>query len=115
MNKLAISKILPDYEVYTIRFNEKEPWTGKWKVESSSQGGGIWAMKQEGDIVISTRDSDYEFKGKVKGNQLKGKMAGASGSYDPFIIEMLSDRMSFKGTADMATSRTNHLKGKRVE
>ena len=72
-------------------------------------------MKQEGNTVKSTRDSSYDFKGKVQGNQLKGKITSVSGTYDPFILEMLSDGMSFKGTADMGTSRTNHLKGKRIE
>ena len=99
----------------TVKINEAEPWTGKWKVESNSQGGGIWAMKQEAEIVKSTRESAYEFKGKIRGNQLKGKLVGASGSYDPFMIELLSDSMSFKGTVDMATGRTNHLRGKRIE
>ena len=71
-------------------------------------------MKQEGVIVKSTRDSDYEFKGKIKGNQLKGKIAGASGSNDPFIIEMPSDGMTFKGTLEYV-GRTYYLKGKRIE
>jgi hypothetical protein len=31
--------------------NENEPWTGIWKVESTTQGGGIWAMKQEGKTI----------------------------------------------------------------
>ena len=97
-----------------IKINDEEPWTGKWKVESNSQGSGLWAMKQEGKIVTSTRDSASEFKGKVQGNQLKGKLVGASGSYDPFIIEMLSDGLSFTGTLEII-NRTNQLKGRRVE
>jgi hypothetical protein len=71
-------------------------------------------MKQEGQIVKSTRDSAYDFKGKIRGNQIIGKMVGASSTYDPFIIEMLSDSMSFKGTLDFV-GRTYHLKGKRIE
>ena len=114
-NKEAVSRILSDDEISHIQFNENEPWTGKWRVESNSQGGGIWAMKQEAETVKSTRDSAYEFKGKVRGNQLKGKVVGASGSYDPFTIELLSDSMSFKGTIEMATGRTNHIKGRRIE
>jgi hypothetical protein len=98
-----------------IKINEKEPWTGKWKVESSSRGGGIWAMKQKGDIVESTRDSAYDYKGKVRGNQLKGNIVGASRMLLPFVLEMSSDGMSFQGTADIATSKNNHLKGRRIE
>ncbi len=105
----------PEAPIAHIVVNKNEPWTGKWKVETTSQGGGIWAMKQEGQVVKSTRDSAYEFKGKVQGNRLKGNMFGASGTLLPFAIEMPSDAMSFKGTADMGTSRTNHLKGKRIE
>lgn len=72
-------------------------------------------MKQEGHVVESTRDSAYEFKGKVQGNRLKGNMFGASGTLLPFAIEMPSDVMSFKGTVDMATGRTSHIKGRRIE
>ena len=95
-----------------IIINEKEPWTGKWKVESSSMGRGIWAMKQEGKIVKSTRDSAFDFKGEVQGNQLKGQLVVG---YYPFTMEMSSDSLSFIGTLDWATSNTNHLKGKRIE
>ena len=103
---------MSDITTANIKVNEKEPWTGKWKVESSSQGRGIWAMKQEGKIVKSTRDSAYDFKGKVQGNQLKGQLVVG---YYPFTMEMSSDSLSFIGTLDWATSNTNHLKGKRIE
>ena len=99
--------------VNQIKINDKEPWTGKWKVESTSQGAGIWAMKQEGNIVKSTRESTYDFKGKVQGSQLRGKL-DADSIYYPLTLEMPSDRMSFKGTLEMI-GRTNHLKGKRIE
>ncbi len=95
-----------------IKVNKKEPWTGKWKVESTSQGRGIWAMKQEGNTVESTSGSAFKFKGIVQGNQLKGKIDG-SGSI-PFVIEMPPDGMSFKGTLDII-GRTYHLKGQRIE
>jgi hypothetical protein len=35
-------------------------------------------------------------------------------TYDPFIIEMPSDSMSFNGTLEFI-GRTYHLKGKRIE
>ena len=47
VNTVAVSKTFSNNAASQIQFNEKEPWTGKWKVESTSQGGGIWAMKQE--------------------------------------------------------------------
>lgn len=82
-------------------------------MDSNSQGSGIWAMKQDKEIVQSTRDSAFDFRGKVQGNQLKGKI-DADGIYYPLTIIMPSDRMSFKGTLVMI-GRTNHLKGKRIE
>ncbi len=103
----------PEVPIARIELDEKEPWTGKWKVESNSQGSGIWAMKQEGQVVKSTRESTYDFKGKVQGNQLRGNM-DADGIYYPLTLEMPSDRMSFKGTLEMI-GRTNHLKGRRIE
>ena len=97
-----------------VKINEKEPWTGKWKVESTYQWDGMWAMKQEGEIVKSTGVSDYDFKGKVKGNQLKGKMVDDYGMVLPVVIEMPSDGMSFKGTLEFI-GWTYHLKGNRIE
>ena len=105
-----------DITISQIKINEKEPWTGKFKVESSSQGSGVWAMKQEGQIVKSTKESDFEFKGKVQGNKLKGKIVGASRTYYLFTLEMASDNFSFTGTWNLlAHSTPQHLKGKRIE
>ena len=98
--------------VNKIKINEKEPWTGKWKVESAYGLNGVWAMKQEGQIVKSTRDSSFDFKGKVQGNQLKGKLIYATGLYMPFIIEMPLERMSFNGSM-FVYGRRYILKGKR--
>jgi hypothetical protein len=94
----------------------KEPWTGVWKVESSSMyQGGIWALKQSGKTVVSTRQSRYKLKGKVEGNQLKGKFYYGPGSAArTFSIKISSDGQSFKGTADVWQG-TAHLKGKRKE
>ena len=75
---------------------------------------GLWAMKQEGQIVKSTRNGAFEFKGKVQGNQLKGKM-DFSGTYLPFIIEIPSDGMSFKGSLNYFGGRSYILKGNRIE
>ena len=105
----------PEIITSNFQINEKEPWTGKWKVEASTQVSGIWAMKQEGHIVKSTRDSAYEFNGKVQGNQLSGNFGPTYGQYSPFIIEMHSDSMSFKGSLDYFGSLRNTLKGKRIE
>ena len=97
-----------------VKTNKDEPWTGKWKVESTSQGSGIWAMKQTGEIVKSTPDSAYDFKGKARGSQLKGYMEGASSGDLSFTMEMHPDTMSFKGTYKI-WGRSYHLKGRRLE
>ncbi len=98
--------------ISNLQINEKEPWTGKWKVESTSQGRGLWAMKQEGNTVKSTTDSTYNFKGKVHGNQLEGQLDGTSAL--SLFIEMSSDYMSFKGKLEIV-GRNYHLKGMRIQ
>ncbi len=102
----------PERTTSNFQINEKEPWTGKWKVESISQGSGIWAMKQTGEIVKSTPDSAYAFRGKVRGNQLKGILQGASDL--SFALEMPPDAMSIKGALEI-WGRSYQLKGNRIE
>jgi hypothetical protein len=91
-----------------IAFNPQEPWTGIWRVEGSRLIGGIWAMKQNGRIVKSTDDSYYKFEGKVRGNQLEGKIVGDYDIIRRFVVTMSSDGLTFDGN-----SRSHHLSGKR--
>ena len=102
----------PEVTISNFQINENEPWTGKWKVESSSAGRGVWAMKQTGEIVKSTAVSTYYFRGKVRGNQLKGILE--RGSDQSFTMEMPPDAMSFKGTL-VIWNRPYQLKGQRIE
>jgi hypothetical protein len=105
-----------DITISNVKVNEKEPWTGKFKLESNSQCSGIWAMKQEGQIVKSTNDSAFDFTGKVQRNQQKGDVVGASRTYYPLTLEMHSNYMSFTGILDLlAHSGRCQLKGKRIE
>ena len=90
-----------------------EPWTGIWSVDGDIYASGQWAMKQRDKTVVSTRDSFYELRGMVRGNQLKGRILGASGGTLPFIITISSDGRSFEGT--IQTQRPGHLKGKKKE
>jgi hypothetical protein len=110
VEKAGIDK--PESTTSNFQINEKEPWTGKWKVESISQGSGIWAMEQAGEIVKSTADSAYAFRGKVRGNQLKGILQGASDL--PFAMEMPPDAMSIKGALEI-WGRSYQLEGNRIE
>ena len=106
----------PDIETSNVTVDENEPWTGKFQLEPNYQCSGIWAMKQEGQIVRSTGESELDFTGRVQGNQLTGKVTGSSNTYYDFSIEMQSDKMSFTGTLDLiAHSLPCELKGKRIE
>lgn len=104
-----------DVTISSVQANEKEPWSGKWKVESASELNGVWAMKQEGKIVQSTRNSAFEFKGKVQGNKLNGRFQDPGGNNLPFTIQMLPEGMSFNGSLDYYGGRRYILKGKRIE
>jgi hypothetical protein len=89
-------------------FNPEEPWTGIWNVEGSRSIGGIWGMKQSGRIVKSTKDSYFDFEGKVRGNQLEGKIVGDYDIIRRFVVKISSDGLTFEGK-----SGSHHLKGKR--
>lgn len=91
-----------------------EPWTGEWEVEGFPVYGGIWRMKQTGMIVKSTKGSMRDFKGKVKGNQLKGRLqsAGSATVRLPFVIKISSDGLSFEGIIETPW-RNGLIKGKR--
>ncbi len=106
----------PDIKTSNVAVDENEPWTGKFQLEPNYQCSGIWAMKQEGQIVRSTGESELDFTGRVQGNQLTGKVTGTSNTYYDFSIEMHSDKMSFTGTLDLiAHGLPCELKGKRIE
>ena len=95
-----------------------EPWTGIWAVEGEIDTAGTWGMKQRGKKVISTKDSTHEFEGRVRRNQLKGKITinnSATVPPYPFDVKMSADGQSFKGTLTGWDSRTHHIKGQRIK
>jgi hypothetical protein len=102
----AIEKPIATFSPATV--DPTEPWTGVWIVEGSRLVGGIWGMKQSGRIVKSTGDSYFDFKGKVRGNQLEGKIKGDFDLYRNFVIKISSDGLTFEGK-----SGTHNLRGKR--
>ena len=72
-----------------------EPWTGKWRIAKGLVSvKGIWAMKQSGTIVKSTKDSYFEIKGKVRGNKLEGKLVGDYNLTHNFVITLSADGQS---------------------
>ncbi len=101
----AKAAVGPDY-------SPKEPWTGLWKVEGNNSLIGQWGMKQSGSTVASTKDSYYEFKGKIEGSQLKGKITGDYGLSQNVTLNISSDGRSFKGTTTYG-GRTVPVKGTR--
>ena len=97
-----------------VNVNPEEPWTGKWRVEGHITLKGIWAMKQSGTIVKSTKESYYEFKGKVRGNQLEGKLTGDYNQTQNIVITLSADGQSFKGfTRGAVSHQSGPIKGKR--
>jgi hypothetical protein len=98
----------------SINVNPEEPWTGKWRVEGHNILKGIWAMKQSGRIVKSTKDSYFKFEGIVKGNQLEGKLTGDYNITHNFVITLSSDGQSFKGiTKGQHAPSSGPIRGKR--
>jgi hypothetical protein len=49
-----------------------EPWTGKWNVQGSLYASGLWVLKQNGQMVVSTDASFYSIEGTVTENRLVG-------------------------------------------
>jgi len=95
-----------------VNFNPQEPWTGEWSVDGSRHIVGIWAMKQSGRIVKSTRDSYFEIEGEVVGNQLKVKVVREYGIADKVVLNISSDGQSFKGILTSGfNNQTIRIKG----
>jgi hypothetical protein len=88
-------------------------WTGIWKVESTStEGDGIWGLKQDFYIVKSTKASYYKLGGKLKGNnRLEGKLYTKAGPIYPFVLSIAADGQSFEGKLYGWANKTAYLKG----
>lgn len=91
-------------------FNPAEPWTGVWQVEGFGSHKE-WKMKQKGAIMKGTTEL-FDLKGKVSGNQLKGRVI-TTGPISDFVINISQDYQSFEGKLVGRTSR--RIKGKRKE
>lgn len=87
--------------------NPNEPWTGKWRV-TQGQFPGVYALKQNGNTVISTNDSDHIIDAKVYGAMIWGKL-GTKGV--DFKATIADDFLSFKGEVDSGYS----VEGQKIE
>ena len=96
-------------ETETSHLNE--PWTGIWKVEGTHQGenDGLWVLKQSGNSVVSTKDSQSKVEGKVARNQLEGWVHWERWQHS-ITLNISSDGQSFKGTYIMG-ARPYNVKG----
>jgi len=91
-----------------------EPWTGRWNVSGYYAFAGTWILKQNGNTVVSTKDSDFEIKGKITGNYFKGR-AGPSWHW-LFELKMSSDGQMIEGTVTgLSATHRGPLKGSREE
>ena len=86
--------------------NPNEPWTGKWKV-THGQFTGVYSLKQNGNTVISTNDSDHKIDAKVYGAMIWGNLA----TKQDFKATIAIDFLSFKGDVDSVYS----VEGQRIE
>jgi Family of unknown function (DUF6627) len=75
--------------------NPDEPWTGNWKVIEGPYKG-VFRLKQDGDRVVSTEDSDHVLDAKVSGAMIWGKL----GIKQDFKATIADDFLSFKGNVD---------------
>jgi hypothetical protein len=87
--------------------NPNEPWTGKWRV-TQGKFPGVYALKQNGDTVISTNDSDHIVDAKVYGAMIWGKLGTRGGDFKATIAD---DFLSFKENVDSGYS----VEGQKIE
>jgi len=92
--------------------NPNEPWTGKWKV-TQGQFTGVYALKQNGNTVISTKDSDHIVDAKVYGAMIWGSYWGKllGKKTVEFKATIADDFLSFKGNVDLGYS----VEGQKIE
>jgi hypothetical protein len=83
--------------------NPDEPWTGAWKI-IDSQDSSVYVLKQTGNSVISTSESDYRVEAKVYGAMIVGARysAGTNISHG-FKAIIADDFLSFKGDINSQT------------
>ena len=71
-----------------------EPWTGVWKV-TDGRASGVYVLKQTGDTVVSTAESDFKVEAKVYGATISGTSFDTT--RNSFKALIADDYLSFKG------------------
>ena len=80
--------------------NPDEPWTGVWKV-IDGQDSRVYVLKQTGNSVVSTPESDYRVEAKVYGAMIVGTRFDMTKNNFKAIIA--DDFLSFKGDINSQT------------
>jgi hypothetical protein len=88
--------------------NPDEPWTGAWKV-ADGQASGVYILKQTGDSVFSTFESDFRVEAKVYGAMIVGAWYNTgSSTRNGFKAIIADDYLSFKGDMNSQTFFSGH-------
>jgi hypothetical protein len=84
--------------------NPDEPWTGIWRV-IDVQDSRVYVLKQTGNSVVSTSESDYRVEAKIYGAMIVGAWYSSSGSgiKNNFKAIIADDFLSFKGDINSQT------------
>jgi hypothetical protein len=84
--------------------NPDEPWTGAWKIDDG-QESRVYVLKQTGNSVVSTSESDYRVEAKVYGAMIVGEGYISTGSSikNNFKAIIADDFLSFKGDINSQT------------
>jgi len=77
-----------------------EPWTGVWKV-ADGRASGVYVLKQTGDAVVSTPESDFKVDAKVFGATISGTSFDTT--RNSFKALIADDYLSFKGDLNSRT------------
>jgi hypothetical protein len=99
--------------------NEKPsgPWAGRWNVQGPPFASGLWALKQEGETVISTDGSHYRVKGKAAGDKFEGEVMrlGPAREDLKFSFTLSSDGKSFHGYVTEEKTGKSQISGVKVD
>lgn len=83
--------------------NLDEPWTGIWRV-IDGQDSRVYVLKQTGNSVVSTSESDYSVEAKVHGAMIVGAWySTGSSTRNAFKAIIADDFLSFKGDINSQT------------
>jgi hypothetical protein len=80
--------------------NPDQPWTGVWRV-MDGQDSRVYVLKQTGNSVVSTSESDYRVEAKVYGAMIVG--ARFDMTRNNFKAIIADDFLSFKGDINSQT------------